>query len=215
MQPYAAPPPYPGRSRFPFILTGCLVAFVTLCTLTVIGAAAAGLAFVTVASGPHAVSSGGQTADLFLVHMAAGRWSDASRLVSPELAGSVAAVGEDHKSVWGENRGCSISNTRSDVDWDGGGLRHQVKSTLQYTVKGTDGVSRKVSLRVQNGLITDLAVEDKPLFGNTIHLQSGCRTAPTARTVPAPVAPEAPAAQGREDDPVEVAPPPAPKKKSR
>ena len=159
MQAYPVAPPPPSRSRFPFILVGLLVGFSTLCALLVIGAAAAAFAFVTVASAPPSQGSGAQTADLFFIHMAAGRWGDASRLVSPEMAGSVATIGEDNRAVWGENRGCSSSRTNADVDFDGCGLRHYVKSTVQYNVKGTDGVSRKISMRIQNGLITDLSVE--------------------------------------------------------
>jgi hypothetical protein len=215
MQAYPVAPPPPRRSRFPFILVGCLVGFSTLCALLVIGAGAAALAFVSVASGPPANVSGGQTADLFFIHMAAGRWAEASRLVTPEMAGSVASIGEDNRAVWGENRGCSSSNTRSDVDFDNCGLRHFVKSTLQYNLKGTDGVSRKVMMRVQNGLITDLSVEGKPLLGNPIYNYNGCVIVPTSRSTPpssvvAPPVPVDPPAESEE--PKAPAPP---KKKSK
>ena len=112
MQAYPVAPPPPRRPRFPFVLCGLLVAFTPFCALVVIGAGAAALAFVSVASAPPSQASGGATADLFFIHMAAGRWAEASRLVSPELAGSVAAIGEDNRAVWGENRGCSSSSTQ-------------------------------------------------------------------------------------------------------
>ncbi|KAF0246378.1 MAG: hypothetical protein FD180_736 [Planctomycetota bacterium] len=212
MQAYPVAPPPPRRSRFPFVIVGCLVAFTTLCALVVIAAGAAAFAFVTVASAPPPQVSGAQTADLFFIHMSAGRWGDASRLVAPELAGSVAAIGEDNRAVWGESRGCSSSRTNADVDWDGCGLRHYVKSTLQYNVKGTDGVSRQVSMRVQNGLITDLSVEGKPLLGGLIYLQNGCTIVPSVRAVQAPAVVTPPV---EDKNPPESEAPKAPKKKTK
>ncbi|MEK7466141.1 MAG: hypothetical protein AAB074_01895 [Planctomycetota bacterium] len=215
MQAYPVAPPPPRRSRFPFILVGCLVGFSTLCALVVIAAGAAAFAFVSVASAPHPQVSGAQTADLFFIHMAAGRWSEASRLVAPDMAGSVTAIGEDNRAVWGESRGCSLSRTNADVDWDGCALRHFVKSTVQYNVKGTDGVIRKVSMRIQDGLITDLSVEGKPLLGGMIYFQNGCTIVPSSRSVPSPVVVVPPT---EEERPVEVeAPktPSAPKKKTK
>ncbi|MCC6738701.1 MAG: hypothetical protein IT452_06620 [Planctomycetia bacterium] len=212
MQAYPPAPPPPRRSRFPFILAGCLVAFVTLCALVVIGAGAAAVAFVTVASSPPGVAPGHQTADLFFIHMAAGRWAEASRLVSPNLAGGVAAIGEDNRAVWGESRGCTSTHTNADVNFDEHGLRHTMRSTMQYSLKGTDGVVRKVTVRVQNGLVTDLSVEGKTLLGNTIYGPGACVI------VPAPVpakAPTAVAPPAETDEPEAVEPPKPAKKKSR
>lgn len=212
MQAYPPAPPPPRRSRFPFVLCGCLVGFMTLCALLVIGAGAAALAFVTVASSPTSISASNQTADLFFIHMAAGRYGEASRLVAPALAGSVSGIGEDNKDVWGENRGCSSMSTNADVNWDGAGLRHVVRSTMQYSLKGADGATRKVTLRVQNGLITDLSVDGKVLLGSAIYPSGGCRVITAPQPIPAPAAVTPPAS---EDEPEAVEAPKPAKKKSK
>ncbi len=212
MQAYPPAPPPPRRSRFPFILCGFLVAFATLCALLVIGAGAAAIAFVTVVSSPQSLSSSNQTADLFFIHMADGKWGEASRLVAPAMAGSVAGIGEDNKAVWGENRGCSSTSTHADMNWDNGGLKHLVKSTMQYSLKGTDGVIRKVTLRVQNGAITDLSVEGRVLLGNAIYPSGGCKVIMAPHPVQSPASVTPPL---EDDEPEAVEAPKPPKKKSK
>ncbi|MCE9584981.1 MAG: hypothetical protein K8T20_21020 [Planctomycetes bacterium] len=187
MQMYAAPPPPPPRRRgFPFILTGFLLAFATVCALTVAGAVAFAFLAVHVSAPSHVPS---QTSDLFLLHMAAGRYAEASRLVAPEYAGAVAALGKGQKESWGESQGCRRMNTHADVNFDNGEFREELRSTLEYSVKGTDGKLRVIGFRVVNGAIVGLAIDGTPEIGEFSvpahgkYREGGCRIEP----IPAPV----------------------------
>jgi len=204
MQNWPSPPPPPRRSRFPFVLAGCLVGFTTLCALLVIGAGAVAFAFLKV-SAP--VAHPGQTADLFLLHMAAGRTGDASRLVVPEAAGLVAGLGESHRAVWGESRGCRSMNMRSRVDWEERGLVNEQRASLEYEVKGTDGKLRRLRFTVVNGWITDLSVDGEVLFG-------GFRGSMPFRVSP-PSTPGCPEPPPSLDGPPVPVPPPGPAKPKR
>lgn len=98
------------------------------------------------------------------------------------------------------------------MNFDEHGLRHTMRSTMQYSLKGTDGVVRKVSVRVQDGLITDLSVEGKALLGSTVHGPGSCVVVPAPVAVKAPAAVAEPAEPG---DPEAVEPTKPAKKKSR
>jgi hypothetical protein len=188
MQMYAPPPPPPRRRGFPFLLTGCLLAFATVCAVTVAGALAFAFLAVRVSDSPHVAS---QTGDLFLLHMAAGRYAEASRLVSPEFAGGIAAIGQGSKETWGESQGCRRVHTNVDVNFDNGRLRDEQRAFLEYSVKGSDGKVRAVAMKVVNGLIAGITVDGQAVLGDVPepgrHHGGGCRVeAPPVPVKPGP-----------------------------